>query len=82
MNLGGEREGISPAKASEEILAALYEKIISPDITATLNKELKALGTSVGEATEGAKKQLETVGKGTKEEGAKLLDKTKGLFGK
>ena len=45
-------------KASEELLAALYGKITSPDITATLNKELKALGTNLGEATEGAKKQL------------------------
>ncbi len=79
-NIGGQKEGTSPAKASEEILAALYGKITSSAVTDTLNKELKALGTNLEEATEGAKKQMETVVKGT--EGGKALDKVKGLFGK
>ncbi len=81
-NIGGEKGGTSPAKASEEILAALYGKITSPAVTDALNKELKALGTNLEEATEGAKKQVESVVKGTKEEGGKALDKVKGLFGK
>jgi uncharacterized protein involved in outer membrane biogenesis len=82
-NIGGEKEGLSPAKASEAILAALYEKITSSAVTASLNNELKALGTSMEEAAAGAKKQLETtVGKGTGKEAGKLLDKTKGLFRK
>ena len=82
-NIGGGKEGVSPAKASEAILATLYEKITSSAITASLNNELKALGTSMEEAGAGAKKQLETtVGKGAGEEAGKLLDKTKGLFRK
>ncbi len=81
-NIGGQKEGTSPAKVSEEILAALYGKITSSAVTDSLNKELKALGTNLEEATEGAKKQVETILKGTKGEGGKVLDKVKGLFGK
>jgi hypothetical protein len=83
-NIGGGKEGVSPAKASEAILAALYEKITSSAVTASLNNELKGLGMkSMEEATAGAKKQLETtLGKGGGEEAGKLLDKTKGIFGK
>ncbi len=79
-NIGGQKEGASPAKVSEEILAALYGKITSPAVTEALNKELKALGMNLEEATEGAKKQVESIVKGT--EGKKALDKVKGLFGK
>jgi uncharacterized protein involved in outer membrane biogenesis len=83
-NIGGRKDGVSPAKASEAILAALYEKITSSAVTASLNNELKKLGLqNLEESTAGAKKQLEqTVGKGAAEEAGKLLDKTKGLFGK
>jgi uncharacterized protein involved in outer membrane biogenesis len=81
-NIGGEKEGALPAKVSEEILAALYGKITSSAVTDSLNKELKALGTNLEGVTEGAKKQIESVVKGTKEERKKALDKVKGLFGK
>jgi hypothetical protein len=83
-NIGGGKEGVSPAKASEVILAALYEKITSSAVTDSLNNELKKLGLqNLEEATAGAKKQLETtVGKEAGEEGEKLLGKTKKLFGK
>lgn len=83
-NIGSGKEGVSPAKAAETIIAALYEKITSSAVTGSLNNQLKALGVqSLDEATAGAKKQIETtVGKGAAEEAGKLLDKTKGLFGK
>jgi hypothetical protein len=58
-NIGG-KEGVSPAKAFKEIFTALHEKITSPTIANQLNERLKAAG-------EGAKKQLETAGKGVRE---------------
>jgi hypothetical protein len=83
-NIGSGKEGASPQKVAETILAAIYEKLTSSAFTASLNNQLKALGVqSLDEATAGAKKQIETtVGKGAGEEAGKLLDKTKGLFGK
>jgi len=81
-NIGG-KEGVSPAKFSEAVLAALYEKITSSAVMASLNNELKKLGLqNLEEATAGAKKQMETVGRGAAEEAGKLLDKTKRLLGK
>jgi uncharacterized protein involved in outer membrane biogenesis len=83
-NIGTAKEGASPEKVAETILAAIYEKLTSSAFTASLNNQLKALGVqSLEEATAGAKKQVEqTLGKGAGEEAGKLLDKTKGLFGK
>jgi uncharacterized protein involved in outer membrane biogenesis len=83
-NIGGGKDGVSPAKASEAILAALYERITSSAVTASLNNQLKALGMKgLEEAAAGVKKQLDTTfGTKTGEEAGKLLDKTKGLFGK
>jgi hypothetical protein len=84
-NIGTAKEGASPEKVAETILAAIYEKLTSSAFTASLNNQLKAQGVqSLEEATAGAKKQIEkTVGKGAGEEAGKLMDKaTKGLFGK
>jgi len=81
-NIGGEKEGASPAEVFKDILTALYAKITSPDVTNVLNEELKKLGTSLEAVGEEAKKQLETVGKGAKEELGGVTDRVKGLFGK
>jgi uncharacterized protein involved in outer membrane biogenesis len=79
-NIGGEKEGASPAKVAEEILTALYSKITSPDVTKALNEELKAVSKdtqkqlegAAGSAVKGASKELEgAAGKASK-----------GLFGK
>ncbi len=71
-NVGGEKEGASPAKVSKEILIALYGKITSSTVTDILNKELKkTLRTSLEEVSGGAKEELGGVS-----------EKVTGLFGK
>jgi hypothetical protein len=70
-NIGGEKEGASPAKVSKEILTALYGKITSSTVTDILNKELKTLGTSLEEVSGGAREKL-----------GGISEKVKGLFGK
>ena len=46
-DVGGKKEGVTPAQAFNEILAALYKQIQSPDVTAALNDGLKNLGVSL-----------------------------------
>ena len=79
-DVGQKKGGASPAEAFEEIFAALYKKITSPAVTDTLNKELKALGTSIEAVSEDAKKELGTLVEGTKKEMETITDKAKGLF--
>jgi len=70
-DVGKEKGGASPAEVAKEIFAALYEKIASPAVADTLDKGRKTLGSSIGAAREGVKKELGGV-----------TDKVKGLFGK
>ena len=79
-DVGQKGGGASPAEAFEEIFAALYKKITSPAVTDTLNRELKALGTSIEAVSEDAKKELGTLVEGTKKEVETITDKAKGLF--
>jgi len=81
-DIGKKKGGASPAEAFKEIFAALYAKITSPAVTDTLNKGLKALGTTMEAVSVGAKKQLETAGEGVKKGAGAVSDKVKGLFGK
>ncbi|MBN1841533.1 MAG: hypothetical protein JW883_04515 [Deltaproteobacteria bacterium] len=81
-DIGKKKNGASPAEAFEEVFAALYENIISPAVTDTLNQGLKALGSNIGIAGDRAKKQLETAGEDAKKEVEAVTDKVKGLFGK
>ncbi len=81
-DIGKKKGGASPAEAFKEVFAALYAKVTSPAVTDTLNKGLKALGTTMEAVSAGAKKQLETVGKGAKKGVGAVSDKVKGLFGK
>jgi uncharacterized protein involved in outer membrane biogenesis len=82
-NLGKENGGASPAEVFKELFAALYGKITSSAVTDTLNQGLKELGASIESVvTEGAKKQMETVGEDAKKEVKSITDKAKGLFGK
>jgi len=74
--------GASPAKAFEEVFAALYEKITSRAVTDVLNQGLKALGPGMEALGEGAKSKLEGVTQGAKKELEGVTDKVKGLFGK
>jgi len=81
-DIGKKKGGASPAEVFKEVFAALYAKITSSAVTDTLNKGLKALGTSMKTVGDGAKKQLETVGDGAKKGAEAVSDKVKGLFGK
>ena len=53
------------------MLAAIYEKITSSDVTDVLNKELKSLGLDMDKIGKVAPKSLKP-----------LTEKVKGLFGK
>lgn len=46
-DVGGQKDGVTPAKAFNLILAALYEQMQSPDVTAALSKGLEGLGITV-----------------------------------
>ncbi len=65
-DVGGQKEGVSPAKAFNLILAELYKQMQSPDVTAALGKGLEELGVTVkGVSVKGlddkTKKQVEDV---------------------
>jgi uncharacterized protein involved in outer membrane biogenesis len=81
-DVGKEKGGASPAEVFEKIFAALHKQITSPAMTDMLNKELKALGTSLDAVSGEAKKQLESLGTGEKKNMEKVTDKVKGLLGK
>ena len=74
-DVGGQKEGVTPAKAMNLILAELYTQMQSPDVTAVLSKGLDELGVTVkGFSVKGldekSKKQVES-----------LTDKVKGFLG-
>lgn len=81
-DLGGEKGGATPGEVFEKVFAALYKKITSPVVTDMLNKELKAMGTSLDALSGGAGKRLEAIKAGDKEGTESVTDKVKGLFGK
>jgi uncharacterized protein involved in outer membrane biogenesis len=70
-DVGKKKEGVSPAKAFEEVFAALYGDITSQAVTDALNQGLKTLGSDIGAVSEDAKKEL-----------GRATDKVKGLLGK
>ncbi len=74
-DVGGKKEGVTPAKAINLILAELYKQMQSPDVTAALGKGLEELGVTIkGISVKGlddkTQKQVESV-----------KDKVKGLLG-
>ena len=81
-DVGKQKGGASPAEVFEIIFAALHEQITSPALTDMLNKELKALGTSLDAVRGEAKRQLESLGTGDKKSMETVTDKVKGLLGK
>lgn len=81
-DLGKEGGGASPEKIFEKVFAALHEKITSPAVTGMLNKELKAMGTSLEAVGGAAKKQLETLKAGGQKGAEPIGEKLKGLLGK
>lgn len=81
-DVGKTKEGTSPADAFEEIFAALYTKVTSPEVTSVFNKGIKDLTATTKAATDEAKKQLKSASEGTKEEVKTTTDKLKGFFDK
>jgi hypothetical protein len=74
-DVGGKREGVTPEKAMELILAAVYQQMRSPDVTAVLGQGLQELGVTVkGISVKGLDDQAKE-----KVEGVK--DAVKGLLG-
>ncbi len=51
-DLGKKKGGASPAEVVDEVLAALYKTITSADVSAALNKQLKALASGVEETAD------------------------------
>ena len=70
-DVGKEKGGASAAQVFEQVLAAIYEKITSSDVTDVLNKELKSLGLDMDKIGKGVPKSLKPLSK-----------KVKGLFGR
>lgn len=81
-DVGKGKGGASPAEVFEKIFAALHKQITSPALTDMLNKELKALNTSLNAVSGEAKKQLESLGTGDKKSMETVTDKVKGLLDK
>ena len=69
-DVGKETGGASAAQVFEQVLAAIYEKITSSEVSDVLNKELKALGLD-----------LDKIGKDVPKGLKPLSEKVKGLFG-
>jgi hypothetical protein len=74
-DVGGQKEGVAPAKALNLILAELYKQIQSPDVTAVLSKGLEEVGVTVkGVSLKGIDDQ-------TKQKVEEVKDRVKGLLG-
>jgi uncharacterized protein involved in outer membrane biogenesis len=81
-NIGGQNQGVVPAEAARQIVAALYEKISSSQVQEQLNRQLQALGGDVRTLGEQAGQDLlESAGEGAGEEVESAKEKIKGLFG-
>ena len=81
-DIGTKKGGVSPAKAFEEILGALYGVITSPAVSDVLNQGLKALGSGIETLGKGAEGELQSAGESAKKGMEEVTDKVKGLFGK
>ena len=81
-DVGKEKGGTSPSEVFEKVLAALHTQITSPAVSDMMNKELKALGTSLEAVSGEAGKQLESLESGAKKATGSVTDQVKGLLGK
>jgi hypothetical protein len=81
-NVGQKKEGVTPARAFEEILAVLYRQITSPVVIAALNERLRVVAPGMELLGSDAKGGLEAFGEKAKEKLEDVTDKVKGLFGK
>ena len=81
-DVGKEKGGASPSEAFEKIFASLYKQITSPAVSDLMNKELKALGSSLEALGGNTLKQMENLGSGAPKGTETVTDKVKGLFKK
>ncbi|MEZ4483445.1 MAG: AsmA family protein [Syntrophotaleaceae bacterium] len=75
-NIGQDKAGVTPAEAAQQIFAALYGKVSSPDVNAILNKGLQGLQ---GNAEQFGQQAVQQAGEKAAEE---ATEKLKGLFNK
>lgn len=75
-DIGKEKNGLSAAEVSKQIVTALYEKITSNAVTNAINQELKAYGANLDSLGKTAMKQVE----GASEKVKDLEEKVKGLL--
>ena len=91
-NVGNKGSGASPAQTIQEILAALYGSMTSPDFTNAINQELKKIGADIKNIEADMKKQLDTAkqeaenikaqGQSMKKGVEDMENQIKGLLGK
>jgi hypothetical protein len=81
-DIGRKKGGASAAEVAKEIFAALYGKVTSPDVLASLDSQFKNLGgAGIGKITE-AVKTAPGVAEDTAKKAEGAADKVKGLFKK
>jgi len=81
-DIGKEKGGASPGEVFGNVFAAIQKQITSPAVMDVMNKELKAVGSSLEALGGEAGKQLENLGSGAGKGAGTVTDKVKGLFGK
>jgi uncharacterized protein involved in outer membrane biogenesis len=82
-NIGGQQQGVAPAEAARQIVAALYEKISSSQVREQLNRQLQELGGDVRTLGEEAVKEtVESAGQQAGGEVESATEKLKGLLGR
>lgn len=82
-NIGGEKQGVVPAEAARQMVAALYEKLASSQVREELNRQLQELG---GEARQAGEQAVEGMKESAQEKAGEEVEsakeKIKGVFGR
>jgi hypothetical protein len=86
-DIGKKKNGASAAEVAQEIFAALYGKVTSPQVIGALNDQVKKLGGAAAEAVqgvaeEGVKQATGAVESAGKEATGGITDTVKGLLPK
>ncbi|MEZ4599914.1 MAG: AsmA family protein [Syntrophotaleaceae bacterium] len=82
VNIGGEQQGVVPAEAARQIVAALYEKVLSAPVRQELDQQLQNLGGEALKLKDRAAQDLERSAREKMGEGVEgASEKLKGLFG-
>jgi uncharacterized protein involved in outer membrane biogenesis len=80
-NIGGEKQGVVPAEAARQIVAALYQKVASSQVREELNRQLQNLGAGAQQKGEQAVEEMkESMQEKTGEQAESATEKIKGLL--